>query len=111
MNQKEKQDQLIDPKVREDLLKRLHNSFEKAETGIPFYSDDEGVAGGGWMKISFKVYLNADQLIKVSEFIKEKFSVPGTFSHILPKIGVSKGGVSIIVQDTEVQRIAEEGKI
>jgi hypothetical protein len=107
MSQKELKDQLIDPKVREDLLKRFHNSFEKAETGIPFYSDDEGVDGGGWMMISFKAYLNADQLIKVSKFIKEKFSVPGTF----PLIGVSRGGISIIALDTEVQRIADEGKI
>ena len=110
MNNKKTKDQLIDPKVREDLLTRFCDTF-KSDTQIPCYADDDGVAYGGWMRICFLISLNADQLIKVAEFIKDNFSVPGTFSHILPKIGVSKGGVCIIVQDSEVQRIAEEGKI
>ncbi len=110
MNQKELKDQLIDPKVRKDLLKRFYETF-KSDTGIRCYSHDEGVAYGGWMKIVFETYLNADQLIKIAEFIKENFSVTGTFSHTLPKIGISKEGLCIVVQDTEVQRIAEEGKI
>jgi hypothetical protein len=110
MNQKELRDQLIDPNVREDLLTRFCDTF-KSDTQIPCYAHDEGVAYGGWFNIIFKASLNADQLIKVAEFIKDNFSVPGTFSHILPKIGASKGEVCLIVQDSEVQRIAEGGKI
>ena len=104
------QDQLMDQKVRKNLLKRFHNSF-KEQTGIPCYSHDQGVAYGGWFNIIFKTSLNADQLIKVAEFIKENFSAPGTFSHVLPKIGASKEGVCLVVQDSQVQRIANEGKI
>lgn len=110
MIDKELKDQLIDPKVRKDLLERFYKTF-KSETGIVCYPHDEGVAYGGWLGIIFKTSLNADEMIKIAEFIKDNFSVPGTFSHVLPKIGVSKEGICLVVQDTEILRIAEDGKI
>lgn len=97
---------------RKDLLKRLHQSFIEHTSGkIKCRPVDRGVAYGGWFELIFQNSLHAEDLIEIGNFLKEKFSQEGLYSHLLPKLIPSSEGVSLIVQDREVQRIADEGRI
>jgi len=97
---------------RKDLLERLHRSFTKSTSEqIKCRPVDRGVACGGWFELIFSNSLHAEDLIRIGNFLKEKFSQEGLYSHLLPKIIPTGEGVSLIVQDTEVQRIADQEKI
>lgn len=99
-------------KQRKDLLKRLYQSFtEYTFEQIKCRPVDRGVAYGGWFELIFRDSLHAEDLIEIGNFLKEKFPQDGLYSHLLPKLIPTREGVSLIVQDREVQRIAEEGKI
>ena len=72
---------------------------------------DRGVAYGGWFEIVFPKALDCEDLVLIGKFIKEKFSQPDRYSHLLPKLTATKEGISLIVQDREVERISNAGKI
>jgi hypothetical protein len=72
---------------------------------------DRGVAYGGWFEIVFPKALDCEDLVLIGKFIKEKFSQPDRYSHLLPKLTATKEGISLIVQDREVERISTAGKI
>ena len=98
---------------RKNLVKKLHDSF-KAFTGgsIGFDIEDyQGFRVGGWIEIQFSGSLNCDQLDQISGFIREKFSEPGLYSHLLPRLNATQYGVALSIMDTEVQRLIDEGKI
>ena len=97
---------------RKDLLERLHQNFTEHTSGrIKCRPVDRGVACGGWFELIFQNSLHAEDLIEIGYFLKEKFSQEGLYSHLLPKIIPTREGVSLIVQDREVERIATAGKI
>ncbi len=99
-------------KERKDLLKRFYQSFtEYTSEQIKCRPVDRGVAYGGWFELIFQNSLHAEELIEIGYFLKEKFSQEGLYSHLLPKIIPTREGVSLIVQDKEVERIANAGKI
>ena len=99
-------------KERKDLLKRFYQSFtEYTSERIKCRPVDRGVACGGWFELIFQNSLHAEDLIEIGYFLKEKFSQEGLYSHLLPKIIPTREGVSLIVQDREVERIATAGKI
>ena len=99
-------------KERKDLVKKLRDSFKSFTGGsIRFDVEDKGVSYGGWIEIQFSNALNCDDLDQISSFIREKFYSPGLYSHLLPKMNATQYGVALSVQDSEVQKIAEEGKI
>jgi hypothetical protein len=72
---------------------------------------DRGVAYGGWFEIVFPKALDCEDLVLIGKFIKEKFSQPDRYSHLLPKLTATKEGISLVVQDREVERISTAGKI
>jgi hypothetical protein len=99
-------------KERKDLLKRFYQSFtEYTSEQIKCRPVDRGVAYGGWFELIFRDSLHAEDLIEIGNFLKEKFSQEGLYSHLLPKLIPTREGVSLIVQDKEVERIANAGKI
>ena len=109
-------------KQRKDLLKRFYQSFtEYTFEQIKCRPVDRGVAyggwfyqtipQGGWFELIFRDSLHAEDLIEIGNFLKEKFSQEGLYSHLLPKLIPTREGVSLIVQDKEVERIANAGKI
>jgi hypothetical protein len=99
-------------KERKDLLKRFHQSFtEYTSEQIKCRPVDRGVAYGGWFEIVFPKALDCEDLVLIGKFIKEKFSQPDRYSHLLPKLTATKEGISLIVQDREVERISIAGKI
>jgi len=99
-------------KQRKDLLKRFYQSFtEYTFEQIKCRPVDRGVAYGGWFELIFRDSLHAEDLIEIGNFLKEKFSQEGLYSHLLPKLIPTREGVSLIVQDKELERIANAGKI
>ena len=99
-------------KERKDLLKRFYQSFtEYTSERIKCRPVDRGVAYGGWFELIFRNSLHAEELVKIGNFLREKFSQEGLYSHLLPKLTATREGVSLIVQDREVERIATAGKI
>jgi len=99
-------------KQRKDLLERFYQSFtEYTFEQIKCRPVDRGVAYGGWFELIFRDSLHAEELIEIGYFLKEKFSQEGLDSHLLPKLISTREGVSLIVQDTEVERISTAGKI
>jgi hypothetical protein len=99
-------------KERKDLVQKLHDSFKSFTDGsIKFDVEDIGIKYGGWIEIQFRNTLNCDDLDQISKFIRKKFSSPGLFSHLHPKMKATQYGVALVVQDSVVQKFIEEGKI
>lgn len=99
-------------KERKDLVQKLQDSFRKFTGGfIKFDVEDKGVSQGGWIEIQFQNPLNCDDLDQIADFIRQKFSRLGLYSHLLPKMKSGQYGIVLSIQDTEVQRLIEEGKI
>lgn len=99
-------------KERKALLGKFHKDFIVYTLNqISCRAIDRGVASGGWFEIVFLKALDCEDLVLIGKFIKEKFSQEGLYSHLLPKIIATKEGISLIVQDSEVERISNAGKI
>jgi hypothetical protein len=99
-------------KERKALLGKFHKDFIVYTLNqISCRAIDRGVAYGGWFEIVFPKALNCEDLVLIGKFIKEKFSQPDRYSHLLPKLTATKEGISLIVQDREVERISNAGKI
>ena len=97
---------------RKDLLKKFYQSFtEYTLEQIKCSSIDRGVAYGGWFEIVFPNALDCEDLVLIGKFIKEKFFQEGLYSHLIPKITTTEEGISLIVHDSEVERISNAGKI
>lgn len=97
---------------RKNLVQKLRDSFKSFTGGsIMFDVEDKGLSQGGWIEIQFLNRLNCDDLDQISRFIREKFSQPDKFSHLLPKMKSAQYGIVLSIQDTDVQRLIEEGKI
>lgn len=99
-------------KERKDLLKKFYDSFVEHTGGkIKCVRIDRGVALGGWFELRFQHHLNCEDLLRISDFIYEKFSEPDRFTHLSAKIAASRDGIILYVQDSVVQKLAEGGKI
>jgi hypothetical protein len=99
-------------KERKALLGKFHKDFIVYTLNqIRCRAIDRGVAYGGWFEIVFPKALDCEDLVLIGKFIKEKFSQPDRYSHLLPKLTATKEGISLIVQDREVERISTAGKI
>jgi len=99
-------------KERKALLGKFHKDFIVYTLNqISCRAIDRGVAYGGWFEIVFPKALNCEDLALIGKFVKEKFSQPDRYSHLLPKLTATKEGISLIVQDREVERISTAGKI
>jgi len=88
---------------REKILKDLHSTFTN-ETNIKSVANDRGVVNGGWLELVLSD-VNCEQMEKISNFLRYHFSQPNLFSHNLPRLVACRGGVSLIFQDKEVERI------
>lgn len=88
---------------REELLQRLFLEFT-LETNIKCTPNDRGVAYGGWIELILGD-VNCEQMEKISKFLRDYFSQPNMFSHNLPRIVACRGGVSLIFQDKELERV------
>lgn len=98
-------------KERKDLLKKFYNSFiEYAGGTIQCVRHDRGAAQGGWFELQFQHPLNCDDLQKIGDFIRLKFTEPGKFTHRVPKLMATRNGIAIIVQDAIVQKFFGEEK-
>jgi hypothetical protein len=99
-------------KQRKDLLNRFYQSFTEYTLGqIKCKPVDRGIAYGGWFELIFRDSLHAEELLEISNFLGEKFYQEGRYSHLLPKLIPTREGISLIVQDREVERISTAGKI
>ena len=99
-------------KERKALLGKFHKDFLVYTLNqISCRAIDEGVVYGGWFGIVFLKSLDCEDLVLIGKFIKEKFSQPDRYSHLLPKLTATREGISLIVQDSEVERISTAGKI
>jgi hypothetical protein len=99
-------------KERKALLGKFHKDFIVYTLNqISCRAIDRGVAYGGWFEIVFPKALDCEDLVLIGKFIKEKFSQPDRYSHLLPKLTATREGISLIVQDSEVERISTAGKI
>jgi hypothetical protein len=99
-------------KERKALLGKFHKDFIVYTLNqIRCRAIDRGVAYGGWFEIVFPKALDCEDLVLIGKFIKEKFSQPDRYSHLLPKLTTTKEGISLVVQDKEVERISTAGKI
>lgn len=102
----------MNSKERKALLGKFHKDFLAYTLNqISCRAIDEGVVYGGWFEIVFLKSLDCEDLVIIGKFIKEKFSQEGLYSHLLPKIIATREGISLIVQDREVERISNAGKI
>ena len=97
---------------RKDLIKKFYDSFVEYTGGtIKCVRHDSGEAQGGWFELQFQHPLNCEDLQKISEFVYHKFAEPYKFTHRVPKLMATRNGIALIVQDSLVQKIFEEGKI
>ena len=80
-------------KERKDLLKRFYQSFtEYTSEQIKCRPVDRGVAYGGWFELIFRNSLHAEELIKIGNFLREKFSQEGLYSHLILSLPLPEKG-------------------
>lgn len=98
-------------KERKDLLKKFYDSFVEHTGGtIKCVRHDRGSAQGGWFELQFQHHLNCDDLQKIGDFVRLKFTEPGKFTHLAPKLMATRNGIALCVQDSSVQKLAEGEK-
>ena len=88
---------------RAKLLKDLHSTFTD-KTNIKCAPNDRGVVNGGWIELILGD-INCEQMEKIAMFLRRHFSQPNLYSHNLPRLVPCRGGVSLIFQDKDVERV------
>jgi hypothetical protein len=58
-----------------------------------------------WKRLVFKDVLNCDDMLDISLYLRNRFSVEGKYSHKLPKLHEYKGNLVLTVSEEEIERI------
>lgn len=84
-------------------LQKLKNHFE-TKTRIKVFDVIEERAFFHWKRLVFKSGLNCEELETISKYIKNNFSEEGTYSHVLPKLGVYENKLCLTFDESEIKR-------
>lgn len=76
-------------------LSRFKEHFEK-NTNMKVHDTYEHHSCYHWKRLLFSE-LNSEQLVIIGQYIKDTFSTPGKYSHLLPKIQTWGNDISITV--------------
>jgi len=87
-----------------DLIKTFAQDFTKS-TGIKVdtYCDERTFPH--WKRLALPHSLNCDDLEKISNFIRERFSENGKYSELLVKLTVFSGGITLTADVKELDRV------
>ncbi len=58
----------------------------------------------GWKRLVFKDGLNCDDMLDISLYLRNRFSVKGKYSHRLPKLHEYRGNLVLTVSEEEIER-------
>jgi hypothetical protein len=76
-------------------LKAFKVNFETS-TGLKVDHSYEDTTTPHWKRLLFRS-LNAEKMLKISEYLLMNFSTPGRFSHNLPNVHTFQGYVSLTI--------------
>tara|TARA_B100000963_G_scaffold351961_1_gene364391 strand:+ start:1090 stop:1386 length:297 start_codon:yes stop_codon:yes gene_type:complete len=85
-------------------LTALKKDFKQHCPGIKVSSMEERHLPG-WKRLVFKDGLNCDDMLDISLYLRNRFSVEGRYSHKLPKLHEYKGDLVLTFSEEEVQRV------
>lgn len=84
-----------------NVLKMFEIDF-KSITGIKVY--DAKIGTGNWCRLELD-QLNCDELEKIANFIRLRFTKEGQYRHHLPKIGRGDYGLALIIGEELLKQI------
>lgn len=86
------------------MKKKIENSFRK--TGIRDFSV-EIEHSFPWVSIKLG-QLDCEEMVRVSDWVKENFYVKGNYSHLLPKLCTRFSQMSLVISREQCEKIFGE---
>jgi|688.fasta_scaffold42866_11 hypothetical protein len=89
-------------------LKAFKDNFETS-TGLKVDHSYEDTTTPHWKRLLFRS-LNAEKMLKISEYLLMNFSTPGRFSHLLPSIHTFQGYVALTIDENMIKEFIIDRK-
>jgi hypothetical protein len=86
-----------------DLLKTFAQDFTQS-TGIKVHAFCDERTYPHWKRLLLPSGLTCEDMTKISNFIKEKFSQKGKYSHLLVTLGSHDGGITLTADVKDLER-------